>query len=131
MRSRSRATLTLLVLGAVMAGQPQTQAASAPAAKLTLRPSYGGAVLEGRVFVPRTDALIGVWSGAGFARLMKCAPRCTVVPSIPLSNTMVFGNASAYRVALGGDFRPGQKVNVTLRLRGQGVVITQAVVSPR
>lgn len=114
--------LCLLFLGTALA-------ASAPAAKLSLRPSYGGAVMDGRIFVPREDELVGAWSGVGFARLMKCSPKCKVVTSIPLKNTTVMGNETTYRIALGGQFTPGQKVTVTLRLRQQGVMVTQAVVS--
>lgn len=118
-----------VVLLGVLLPKPAGATTPMPAAKVTLKPSYGGAVLEGRIYVPRSDALIGVWSGAGLARLMKCSPRCTVVGSVPLQNTFVFGNSSAYRVALGGEFKVGQKVNVTFRLKNQGVLVVSALVT--
>ena len=117
------------VLGAVLCALGGAASAPAPAAKLSLKPSYGGAVLEGRVYIPGNDALVGVWSGAGLARLMKCSPRCTVVSSIPLQNTTVFSGESPYRVALGGQFKVGQKINVTLRFKNQGVLLVPATVT--
>lgn len=122
-------TLPRLGLLALLTLLPASAASTGPAAKLTLKPSYGGAVLEGRIYVPGNDALTGVWSGAGLARLMKCSPRCTVVSVVPLQKTTLLNNASAYRVALGGQFKIGQKVNVTLRFKSQGVLVVPAVVT--
>lgn len=110
-------------------GLNASAATPSTAAKLTLTPSYAGAVLQGRIYSPSNDAIVGVWSGAGFSRLLKCAPRCTVVKSIPLKNTLLVGSDSGYRVALGGKFTVGQKVNITLRFQNQGVLITQAIVT--
>lgn len=120
--------LTTLLLGCAVSGSVG-QAAQAPAAKLTLRPSYGGAVVDGRVFVPTSDTLVSAWSGVGFARLMKCSPVCRVVPSIPMKNTAILGSESTYRIALGGQFIRGQKVAVTLRFRSGRVLVTTAVVN--
>ena len=86
-------------------------------------------MLQGRIYSPRNDAIVGVWSGAGFSRLMKCSPRCTVVKSIPIKNALLMGSDSSYRVALGGNFTVGQKLTVTLRFQNQGVLTTQAVVT--
>lgn len=119
--------IPLLPLGLALLGL--AQAVPAPAAKVSLRPSYGGAVLEGRIYVPNSDNLVTVWSGAGHARLMKCSPVCSVIPAIPLKGTLIVNNGSAYRIALGGQFRVGQKVAVTLRFRNQGVLIIQAIVT--
>ncbi len=107
----------------------QAPVLAAPAAKLVLRPSYGGAVLEGKIYVPGNDVLTGVWSGAGLSRLMKCVPRCAVVSSIPLKNTLFLSNSSSYRIALGGSYRIGEKISVTLRLRNQSILTTQATVT--
>lgn len=112
----------LLTVGSVVA-------APAPAAKLSLHPSYGGAVASGRVYVPSSDTLVGAWSGMGFARLMKCSPVCRVVPSISFKGTMMLSGESTYRIALGGQFTRGQKVPVTLRFRSGTVIVTQAVVN--
>ena len=120
--------LTTLLLGCVLSGSAGL-AAQAAAAKLTLRPSYGGAVVDGRIFVPTADTLVGARSGVGFARLMKCSPVCKVVSSIPIKNTTILGSESAYRIALGGQFIRGQKVSVTLRFRSGRVLVTTAVVN--
>lgn len=117
----------LLLAGALSASL--SQAAQAPAAKLTLRPSYGGAVIDGRVYTPRADTLVGARSAVGFARLMKCTPVCQVVTGIPMKNTTLLGSESTYRVALGGQFLRGQKVAVTLRFRSGRVLVTTAVVT--
>lgn len=100
-----------------------------PSASLSLRSSYGGAVLEGRVSSARADAVLSVSSNVGKGRLMKCSPKCSVVSSIPLQNSLVLGVKTPYRVALGGKFRKGQRVNVVLRLKNQGAVVVSALVS--
>lgn len=116
-----------LVLALILTGP--ALAASGPAAKFTLQPSYGGAVVDGRVYVPKPDTLVGAWSGKGFARLMKCSPLCRVVTSIPLKGTTVMNGESGYRIALGGHFAVGQKVPVTLRFQSGALLITVAVVN--
>lgn len=97
---------------------------------LKLMPSYGGALLAGRIKASRPDELMGVWSSLGRARLMKCAPRCEVVPSLPISGNLILSGSSGYRVVLGGDFKPGQKVSVVLRFR-QGVVLNHTAIVGR
>ncbi|UQN05846.1 hypothetical protein [Deinococcus sp. QL22] len=100
-----------------------------PNATLSLRPSFAGAVLEGRITSARADELLGVWSGAGRGRLLKCAPRCTVVSTIPVSGTVLVNAHSAYRVALGGSFKPGQKLILVLKFRDQKVLNVNATVA--
>ncbi|AFD25631.1 hypothetical protein [Deinococcus gobiensis] len=122
MRKRTLGALAALLSSLALAFQvPETQ--------LSLRTSYGGAVLEGRVSASRNDALTGVWAGPGRARLMRCAPLCTVVTSVPVQGLLVLSGDSAYRVALAGQFQAGQKISVTLKFQNQGVVVAQAVVS--
>lgn len=122
--------LTALRIGLLWGGALLcTVQAASPTAKLTLNRSYGGAVVSGTIYSPKSDAIVGAWSGAGFARLMQCIPLCKVVPSIPLKNTVTLGSGSTYRIALGGQFVPGQKVRVVLRFKSSGLVITQAVVN--
>ena len=102
---------------------------AAPAAQLGLRLSYGGALLQGQVRGASHDALTGVWSTVGRARLLRCAPRCVTTAALPLSGTLILGSGSAYRVVLGGKFRPGQRVMLTLRLRSGQTLNAQAVVT--
>lgn len=99
-------------------------------ADLKLMPSYGGALLTGRIGASKPDELLGVWSSLGRARLMKCAPRCEVVASVPITGNLVLSGGSGYRVVLGGNFKPGQKVSVVLRFR-QGVVLNTAAIVNR
>jgi hypothetical protein len=109
-------TALLLVPGAA------AQNPSGLSADLKLTPSYGGALLTGRIRAPKSDELMGVWSSLGRARMMKCAPRCEVVQSLPISGSLILSGSSSYRVVLGGTFKLGQKVSVVLRFR-QGVVL--------
>lgn len=110
MSLRRGGVLLLAGLGIALAARP-------PAADLGLRPAFGGAVLQGRVTVAGGDALTGVWSGAGRARLLRCTPRCETVESIPVPGILPLGEGTAYRVVLAGDFRPGQRVRLSLRFR--------------
>ncbi|WP_135228739.1 hypothetical protein [Deinococcus fonticola] len=119
--------VTTLLLPSLLASL--AMAAPVPAAKLTLRPSYGGAVIDGRVYVPTPDTLVGAWSAVGAARLMRCSPICEVVSSLPMKNTTVLGSESTYRIALGGQFIRGQRIAVSLRFRSGRVLVTTAVVN--
>ena len=116
-----------LVLTALLGGLPG-DARATPSADLSLRLSYGGALVQGQLRGAANDALTGVWSSAGRARLLRCDPRCEAAPALPLPGTLTLGSGSVYRVVLGGEFRPGQKVMLTLRLRSGHVLNAQAVV---
>ncbi|MDV6374749.1 hypothetical protein [Deinococcus arenicola] len=116
--------LAVLLPGAV------AQAPAGPAADLKLMPSYGGALLVGRISAPRADELMGVWSSLGRARLLKCAPRCEVVKFVPVTGNLILSGSSGYRVVLGGKFKPGQKVSLVLRFR-QGAVLNTAAIMGR
>ena len=113
----------ILGLGA-LAQVPQGMSAS-----LNLKITPGGAIVQGRVTVPREDELTGVWSSLGRARLMRCAPRCQVVSSVPVQGTLMLNGDSGYRVVLGGRVVAGQKISVVLRLRGGLILNVTAPVS--
>lgn len=103
-------------------------AARAHTAELALRPAFAGAVLEGRVTAAGGGELTGVWSPQGRARLLRCAPLCVTVPSIPLQGTLLVNGNTPYRVALGGTFAPGQRVKLTLQFRGAELLNVDAPV---
>lgn len=113
---------TIILLGLWAAGVATAQISPSAGASLSLKPTYGGAIMVGRVIMPRNDDLTGVWSSLGRARLMKCAPRCQVVPSLPVQTNLVLNADSLYRIVLGGKFTPNQKVSLVLRFR-QGLVM--------
>ncbi|MEF2278126.1 hypothetical protein V3W47_07420 [Deinococcus sp. YIM 134068] len=123
MRLRRAAPLALL---AALGG---TLAQRSPTAEVSLRPSFGGALLQGRMTVPGADALTGVWSSQGRARLLRCAPRCVVVSSVPLQGSLLVNGDTSYRVALGGTFRTGQRVQLTLQFRGAPLLNVNATVA--
>ncbi|MFC3835441.1 MULTISPECIES: hypothetical protein [Deinococcus] len=112
---KKRAMLCLLpcVLPGVHAQTTQSLSAA-----LNLKVMHGGAIVQGRVTVPKSDDLVGVWSSVGRGRLMKCAPRCQVVTSMPVQGSLQLGSDTGYRVVLGGQLAPGQKISLVLRLRG-------------
>lgn len=87
-------------------------------ASLNVKLTHGGAIVQGRVTVPKEDELIGLWSSVGRARLLRCAPRCQVVGSIPVQGSLLLNSDSGYRVVLGGKLTAGQKVSLVMRLRG-------------
>ncbi|MFC4425799.1 hypothetical protein [Deinococcus navajonensis] len=119
--------LTRLAMTAVLLSAASTAQAPAPAMKLQL--TQGGALLVGRLNLPRADEVTGVWSGQGRARLLRCAPRCVSVQTLPLERTLQLGPDATYRIVLGGNFRAGQKVSLVLRLRHTSVLnITATVV---
>ncbi|GAA5533078.1 hypothetical protein [Deinococcus aluminii] len=119
---RAGLAVLLTLLGAALATR-------VPAAQVGLRPSFGGAVLEGRVVAGADDELTGVWSAQGRARLLKCAPRCEAVQAIPVSGTLLMSAETPYRVAVGGEFRPGQHVKLTLRFKNMQVLNVDALVN--
>lgn len=121
---RARLAALVTLLGTALA-------ARAPSAQLGLRPSFGGAVLEGRVVAGAADELTGVWSGSGHARLLKCTPRCAVVPAVPVAGILRMGTATPYRVAVSGEFRAGQRVRLALRFRSLQVLNVEATVLGR
>lgn len=100
-----------------------------PSAKVSLNRSYGGAVVVGRIYVPSSDTLTRAWSGVGSARLMKCSPVCKVVGGIPMKSTTTLSSDSTYRIALGGQFAAGQKLQLMLRFQSGRLLVTQAVVN--
>ncbi|QFP76970.1 hypothetical protein [Deinococcus sp. AJ005] len=119
----------LALAGLVLASGAVAQNPPGLSADLKLMPSYGGAVLTGRIGVSRPDEVLGVWSSLGRARLMKCSPRCEVVTSVPITGSLILSGSSGYRVVLGGSFKPGQKVSIVMRFR-QGVILnTSAIVN--
>ncbi|GGK15328.1 hypothetical protein GCM10008955_05900 [Deinococcus malanensis] len=122
MRAAPRwALLALLASSGLGLGAP----APAP---LKLQLTQGGALLTGRINVPRADEITGVWSGQGRARLLRCAPRCVVVPSLSLDRSLQLGPDARYRIVLGGNFKVGQKVSLVLRLRQTPVLNVSATV---
>ncbi len=120
------AVLALVLLLPVAAAQNP----AGLSADLKLMPSYGGAVLTGRIGVSGPDEVLGVWSSLGRARLMKCSPRCEVVTSVPITGSLILSGSSGYRVVLGGSFKPGQKVSIVMRFR-QGVILNTAAIVGR
>lgn len=124
MKRPGRALLmtALTVLGAALAARQ-------PSAELSLHPSFGGAVLEGRVTVGGADELTGVWSSGGRTRLLRCAPRCQTVESIPVQGTLMVNADTLYRVAVAGEFRTGQRVKLALRFRHTPLLNVDATVA--
>ncbi|WP_245745302.1 hypothetical protein [Deinococcus reticulitermitis] len=122
---RRALTLAALLtgLGAVPSG------GASPAQGLELRLSYGGAVARGQISLGRADALTGVWSSVGRARLLRCAPRCVTVKDLPFNGLLALSESAGYRVALGGEFRAGQRVALTLRFRSGEVLNLSARVA--
>ncbi|WP_309569644.1 hypothetical protein [Deinococcus sp.] len=114
---RNRAALLLCLLPCVLL-DAHAQSAQGLSATLNLKLMHGGAIVQGRVSVPKSDDLVGVWSSIGRGRLMKCAPRCEVVDSVPVQGNLLLGSDSGYRVVLGGHLTAGQKISLVLRLRG-------------
>lgn len=118
----------LLLSGLLVSASARSS--TTPSAALSLKPTYGGALVTGRVNMPREDQITGVWSSLGRARLMKCAPRCQVVKAIPVQGVLMLGDDSAYRVVVGGKFRSGQKISLVLRFQ-QGLVMNVVAVVGR
>ncbi|GHF34442.1 hypothetical protein HNQ07_000132 [Deinococcus metalli] len=112
---KKRAVLCLLPLALLSA---RAQGAQGLSATLNLKLMHGGAIVQGRVTVPKSDDVVGVWSSIGRGRLMKCSPRCVVVDSLPVEGSLQLGADSGYRVVLGGRLTAGQKISLVLRLRG-------------
>lgn len=119
-----RRGLILALLGSLASAQ-----SSAPALQnATLRPTFGGVLLEGRFSARGGAVLSGVWSDAGRANLMRCAPSCAVVDELPLSSPLTVSQRSVYRVVLGGQFKPRQNVQLLLRFsKGDPVTMTVMV----
>ena len=121
---RAAVRWALLIL---LAGSGPVLGAPAPA-PLKLHLTQGGALLTGRINVPRADEITGVWSGQGRARLLRCVPRCVVVQTLPLDRSLQLGPDARYRIVLGGTFKAGQKVSLVLRLRQTPVLNVSATV---
>ncbi|WP_161880416.1 hypothetical protein [Deinococcus alpinitundrae] len=118
--------LRALLLGGVL-GSWSVAAPSADSA--TLRPTFGGVLLEAHLLPGNAPSLTGVWADAGHAKLLRCAPRCQVVKEIPLSGPMTISQSSAYRVVLGGTFKPGKRVKVLLRFGQTDLIAVDAMVT--
>jgi hypothetical protein len=116
------------LLAATLTG-PASAAPSVGAA--TLRPTFGGVLLEAHLLPRGNTSLTGVWADSGHARLMKCAPRCQVIPAIPLGSPLTVSQDSTYRVVLGGTFKPGQRVKVLLRFDQATLITVEAAVVAR
>lgn len=102
------------------------QAQTAASATLSLRVTPTGVLVQGRVTAPGNDELTGLWSSAGRARLLRCAPRCAVVQGLPIASTLTLGPDSTYRIVLGGKLRAGQRLSLVLRLRSGKILNTSA-----
>lgn len=128
------ALLRPLLIGSLLGSSLGGWSLGTPSAdSATLRPTFGGVLLEARLLPGSALSLTGVWSDAGHAKLLKCAPRCQVVKEIPLSGPLTISQSSAYRVVLGGTFKPGTRVKVLLHF-GQTELISVAamvVAAPR
>jgi len=114
------AALLSLSSGSVQASVPQG---------MTLKLMHEGVQLVGTLKIARTDELLGVWSSAGRARLLRCEPRCKVVTSIPMPGTLTLGTDARARVVLGGTFKVGQRVGLVFRLKNAQIVSVQATVT--
>ncbi|GAA4023568.1 hypothetical protein GCM10022631_42900 [Deinococcus rubellus] len=121
MKRRASGLLALLI------GSWSLAAPSADSA--ILRPTFGGVLLEARLSPGSSASLTGVWSDAGHAKLLRCAPRCQVVKEIPLSGPLTVSQSSTYRVVLGGTFKPGKRVKVLLRFGQTELVTVDATVA--
>lgn len=125
-----RPACALALAGLLLGGlEAAPGAALSPGTEFELRLSYGGAVAHGQLALGREDALTGVWSSLGRARLLRCSPRCVTVGALPFSGGLTLGQGAAYRVALGGEFRVGQRVALTLRFRSGQVLNLSARVT--
>ncbi len=118
--------LRALLLGGLL-GSWSVAAPSADSA--TLRPTFGGVLLEAHLLPGSAPSLTGVWSDAGHAKLLRCAPRCQVVKEIPLSGPLTISQTSAYRVVLGGTFKPGKRIKVLLRFGQTDLIAVDATVT--
>ena len=118
--------LRALLIGGLL-GSWSVAAPSADSA--TLRPTFGGVLLEAHLLPGTAPSLTGVWSDAGHAKLLRCAPRCQVVKEIPLSGPLTISQSSAYRVVLGGTFKPGKRVKVLLRFGQTDLIAVDATVT--
>jgi len=118
--------LRALLLGSLL-GSWSVAAPSADSA--TLRPTFGGVLLEAHLLPGNAPSLTGVWSDAGHAKLLRCAPRCQVVKEIPLSGPLTISQTSAYRVVLGGTFKPGKRIKVLLRFGQTDLIAVDAMVT--
>ncbi len=118
---------TLLLAAWLGCGALGTPVADTP----TLRPTFGGVLLEAHLLPGSSSSLTGVWSDSGHAKLLRCAPRCQVVSEIPLSGPLTISQSSAYRVVLGGTFKTGKRVKVLLRFGQAELVAVEALVMAR
>lgn len=96
---------------------------------MTLKLMHEGVMLVGTLKLARTDELLGVWTSVGRARLLSCAPRCKVVPSLAVPGTLSFGPDARARMVVGGTFKVGQRVGLVFRLKNAQIVSVQAVVT--
>lgn len=112
-RQLARGLLSVLALTSAQAAAPKTL--TPPLQAALLRPTFGGVLLEGRLSPRGGATLNGVWADTGRANLMRCAPSCAIVSSIPVNTPLTVSQTSMYRVVLGGTFKPRQNVRLLLR----------------
>ncbi|AKH18227.1 hypothetical protein SY84_00205 [Deinococcus soli (ex Cha et al. 2016)] len=116
-----------MLCAALLALSPVAQASTPQ--PITLKLLREGVLLSGTLKLSRSDELLGVWSSAGRARLMRCEPRCKVVSSLPVPGTLTVGPDARARVVLGGTFKVGQRVGLVFRLKNSQILSVQAVVT--
>ncbi len=120
-------TVRSLICAALLASAPLAQASTPH--PITLKLLDEGVLVVGTLKLARADELLGVWSSAGRARLMRCEPRCKVVQSLPVPGTLALGPDARARVVLGGTFKVGQRVGLVLRLKNSQILSVQATVT--
>ena len=119
-----------LLRALLLSGLLGSWSVAAPSAdSATLRPTFGGVLLEAHLLPGSAPSLTGVWSDVGHAKLLRCAPRCQVVKEIPLSGPLTISQTSAYRVVLGGTFKPGKRIKVLLRFGQTDLIAVDATVT--
>ncbi|GGN27686.1 hypothetical protein [Deinococcus daejeonensis] len=116
-----------LLCAALLALSPAAQANSPQ--PITLKLLREGVLVSGTLKLARSDELLGVWSSSGRARLMRCEPRCKVVPSLAVPGLLTLGPDARARVVLGGTFKVGQRVGLVFRLKNSQILSVQAVVT--
>ncbi|WP_225429823.1 hypothetical protein [Deinococcus detaillensis] len=119
-----------LWLACGLAGLLSAGVLAAPSAETaTLRPTFGGVLLEAHLLPGSAQSLTGVWSDTGHAKLLRCTPSCQVVKEIPLTGPLTVSQSSPYRVVLGGTFKVGKRVKVLLRFGQSDLIAVEALVT--
>lgn len=117
-------------LGCSLAGLLSLGGLAVPSAETaTLRPTFGGVLLEAHLLPGSAQNLTGVWSDTGHAKLLRCAPSCQVIKEIPLAGPLTVSQSSTYRVVLGGTFKTGKRVKILLRFGQADLIAVEALVT--